>query len=195
MKHLVGMVATLATLMIVLGHARPAQAAPVREYYVAVNLSETLQHWYWIDEVDGIIGCPRCVWLVDLETTVVLPSAQKLAVLRGIMSGLKMLSDASVAETAELAAALRSEAQVQFELAARALGTAGLRTGVIGFFDPSTGAKVTSYRSWLAAADQDIADGIALFQRALVTGPDPQPWFTAGMAKFDQAYAKLRSKR
>jgi len=198
MKHLIGTVATLVTFTLVFGLTRAVQAQPaepVREYYTTVGPRGLVQEWFWVDRELGIIGCPKCTWLIDHEATVVLSPTQELAVKGGIMSGLKLLSDAKVAETPELEAVLRSEVQVQLAAAARALGGATLRTGMIGYFNPDTGAKIRSYQSWLAEAHQDIADGIALFQRGLAAEPWPSPWFEAGMAKLDQAYAKLYTKR
>jgi hypothetical protein len=194
MRRFASVIIALATSAAVFGLTAPAHAGPVAERYVAAYNGHALTDWFWVDQIEGIIGCAKCGWLIDHQATVVLDPDQELAFQSGVMGGLYDLSQAKVATDPRTQAAWRARAQSEFTGAAKALGKATARVGVVGYYDPDKGAKIALYRSWLSATDQDIADGLTLFQRAIMD-PEPAPWFQAGMAQFDQAYAEISAKR
>lgn len=195
MKHLAVVMSAIVTFTTLLGLARPraAHADPLAEKYVAVQPAGYIETWFWIDELEGIIGCPRCGWMIDHVTDIRITVSQKATFQSELMAGLSNLSNATIAATPEREATLRATAEGHFRNAARALGSAHLQRGQIGYFNPDTGARVTSYRRWLAEANDAIADGIAQFQRGLAD-PQPQPWFEAGMAQLDLALGLLGAK-
>jgi hypothetical protein len=196
MKHLAVVVSAIVTFTTMLGLATPtaAHADPFAEKYVAVQPAGYIETWFWIDQLEGIIGCPRCGWMLDHVTDIRINPSQKAAFQSELMAGLTNLSNATIAATPEREATLRAITEGHFRSAARALGSAHLQRGQIGYFNPDTGARVTSYRSWLAEANDAIAVGIEQFQRGIVD-PQPDPWFEAGMAQLDLALAKLSAKQ
>lgn len=180
----------------VLGLPGTAHAGPVQERYVVVHASSgsTYTGWFWLEEMEGIIGCEQCSWLLDLIKSKQLPELDETIFQQNLIAGLTKLSEAKVADDPRTAETLRQQAMDRFTEAARALGSAGVRVGVVGFYDPAKRAKISAPRAWLAAADQDLADGFTLLQRSF-SEPVPLPWITAALAQFDEAYLELSQKK
>ncbi len=175
--------------------AAPAQAAPKAEQYVAItSYGDQLRGWFWIDQLEGIIGCPKCVHWFDFGASRVLTVDQEKAVKGGIMAGLGQLSEASVTTDPRTRDRLRVDALAQFTSAARALGGLGLRSGPVGYYDPDNRTTVAADTPWLAAADKDIVNGIQALQRSFAE-PEPEPWITTSAAAFDKAFAEISSKQ
>ncbi|MGC4773495.1 hypothetical protein ACLQ25_31590 [Micromonospora sp. DT44] len=131
--------------------------------------------------------------MIDLSKTIRLDPASEKVFQDSLAGGLGKLSDARVADS-RTAVTLRRQSMALFQTAARSLGSSTARVGVVGYYDPDTRTKVASYRAWQAAADQDLADGLSLLQRA-ADDPSPNPWIALAAAEFDEAYAELASKR
>lgn len=196
MKRFAIIAATLAAAVLAgLGVAAPAQATPNQERYVAItSMGDQLRGWFWVDQIDGIIGCPRCVHWLDFRAERKLTPQQEVAVKGGIMAGLGQLSEATVAPDARTRDQLRADALAQFSSAARALGGLGLRAGPVGYYNPDKGVTVTTGAAWLNAADQDIVDGIGLLQSSFGT-TRPQGLVASAVAEFDQAFAQISAKK
>ncbi|MBB5869099.1 hypothetical protein F4553_002478 [Allocatelliglobosispora scoriae] len=194
MKRPVGLLAALAMAAAVIATPGVAQAAPRKELYAVVQSNgAALTSWFWIDELQGIIGCAKCAWQIDFRKTVVLTADQEKLFQASFLAGVTKLSEASVADP-RTAAVLRSQATDQFAAAARSLGAGRALPGVVGYYDPDRQATIPSSQPWLQAADQDFADGLTLMQRA-AGEPVPVPWITRAMAEFDEAFAELSGKR
>jgi hypothetical protein len=167
----------------------------VSEQFVTTTpQGDLLFRWFWVDQTDRIIGCARCVDWFDF-TAGTLPASQVATLKTEIMNGLGSLSDASVATDARTKAALRSTAMGHFTTATHMLtGGMVLGAGPIGYYDPGTKAMVATSTAWLAAADQDIVNGITDLQYS-IAGPDPVPWLPAAVAAFDRAFTELSTKQ
>lgn len=192
MKRILAVMAAAATATAVLVLPAPAQAAPVQERYITVSPAGSQLGWFWIDQLEGIIGCAKCAWLIDLKKSHELTAADEKLFQSTLMGGLGKLSAAKVADP-RTAAVLRAQALADFQAGARALGTARVSVGVVGYYDPDTGRTTAVERPWLAAADQDLADGFANLQAAAVD-PSPLPWIQAAQKEFDKAYAEISAK-
>jgi len=191
--------AVLATLLVaVLGGviATPAQAGPPqREGYLAITAyGDKFPGWFWIDEMEGIIGCPKCLHWFDFHKSQELRVEQEAAVIGGVIAGLDLLGQARAATSPRIRAALRADALGQFISAAHELGGASLRAGPVGYYDPDRDATVETGSLWLAAADQDLVDGITLLQHSF-EGPTPDPWIAAAVAQFDEAFEEIATKQ
>lgn len=188
--------ALVATALGGLAAATPAQADPPRlEGYVAITpYGDKLQVWYWIDQMEGIIGCPKCLHWFDFKKSEELHVEQEIALNGGITAGLGALSEAHVATDPRTRDRLRAEALAHFTAASRALGRASLSAGPVGYYDPAKDATVETGSEWLAAADQDVVDGIALLQEALAR-PGQVPWLEAAVAQFDEAFQEISTKK
>jgi hypothetical protein len=194
MRRFAVVVATLVAVTLGgLAVATPAQAKPVPEEYVAILATgEAVHQWFWIDELEGIIGCRRCIHWFDFKVSEQPQLDAQIKV--GIMAGLGQLSEATVAGDPRTRARLRADALARFTGVARALDGATLNQGPVGYYDPDKGVTVATGTGWLAAADQDIVDGVALLQQSL-TGPTPDPWIEAATREFDKAFAQISSKK
>ena len=190
MRRLVAALAIVgATLVGGLAVASPAQAAPVKEHYsISVYGSNNLDYWYWIDQLEGIIGCPKCSYLFKLQPEEN-PHWQG-----GLMEGLNQLSEASVARDERTAAALRARALDSFTGAARGLDGATLRPGLASAFDPDTGREFRIDAPWLDAAQADIAAGMDALQHSF-DEPAPLPWRQLAARKFDKAFTEIATKK
>lgn len=195
MRRFAVVVATLVGVMLGgLAVATPAQAIPNAEEYVAVtSRGDVLRQWFWIDRLEGIIGCAKCRYRLDVKTSAETPELDA-TIKSDIMAGLGQLSGATVAGDERTRARLRAEAVARFTDAAKALDGAALSPGVVGYYDPDKVVTVATDTKWLASADQDIADGIGLLQQSL-GGPDPVPWREAAMRQFDKAFAQISTKK
>ncbi len=177
--------------------AAPAQADPPKaEGYIMITpYGHRFQGWFWIDQIDGIIGCAKCLHWLQLKPQEELRVEQAAALDRGIMAGLGLLSDASITTDPRRKAALRSDALTQFTSAARALGRTGVTAGPVGWYDPDKDDTWVADAPWLTAAAQDVADGLGLIQSVLVSGdPSPDPWRQAAI-QFDEAYGEIAGKK
>lgn len=194
MKRSQGILAGLALVATLLVAPAPAQAGLPQEKYAIMNASGNgLLGWFWVDELQGIIGCAKCVWMIDLGKSAQLTPDNEKLFQSALATGLGKLSDARVAD-ARTAAVLRRQATDSFQTAARALGTARARVGTVGHYNTETHVKTPSAQAWLAAAEQDLADGLTLLQVAAAE-PDPVPWVTAAMAQFDEAFKEIAGKQ
>lgn len=191
MRRILAAVAVLATGVLAL--PSPAQAAPRQEQYAAVSSTGDLLKWFWIDRIDGIIGCAQCVWRIDLNKSHELPAAAEKLFQSSLMTGLSKLSDAKVATDPRTAAALKSQALASLQAGARALGSTRVGVGVVGYYNTETGVTTVADRAWLSAADQDLADGFTDLQIA-ATDPQPNPWIVMALHEFDEAYAEIAAK-
>lgn len=193
MRRFAIVVATLAAAVLGgLAVTGPAQAAPPREQYVVMSHGDVLHQWFWVDQLEGIIGCAKCVHWFDFRVGEV--RVDETAIKGGILGGLGQLSEASVAGDPRVAERLRADALAQFTAAARELGRNELMAGPVGYYDPDKGVAVVAPTEWLASADQDIVDGIGLLQRSF-TDPEPSPWRTAAMRQFDKAFKQIAIKK
>ncbi len=196
MKRFTGFAATILAAVVATTLVQaPAQAVPrLEKYYVISQVGDKLQKWFWIDQIDGIIGCERCFWEIDLGTSVSLPAAVDKAFHEQLTAGLAKMSDAHIQRDPAAAAKLQQEAMSAFSSAARSLGSASVRPGVVGYYDELKQTTVPAHRAWLAAADQDLSDGLTLLQRSFAE-PDPHPWRAAALREFTKAYAEIAAKR
>ena len=186
------LIVTVATILFI---ASPAQAGPTAENYVTINsYGDQIFSWFWVDKELGIIGCARCSYWFDFRKSEVLDERSETVVYAGVMDGLTELSQAAVTTDEKIAAGLREQAISAFTASASALGKTTLLAGPVGYYVPAKGATVETGDAWLSAADQNIADGIALLQISLAD-PDPNPWVVAATAKFDLAYRQISTKQ
>jgi hypothetical protein len=193
MKRRLAAVAAFAAAAVVLALPAPAQAGPQQERYVAVSSSaSSLIGWFWIDRIDGIIGCNQCIWRIDVKTSHELSADNEKLFQASLMNGLGKLSSAKVADP-RTAAVLKAQALTEFQAGARALGTAQAGVGVVGYYNVDTRQTTVVERAWLSAADQDLADGFTALQRA-ASDPSPNPWIIAAQREFDEAYAEIAGK-
>ena len=178
--------------------ASPAQAGPgdlhVEQYIAITPYGEKLHYWFWIDEMEGIIGCPKCLHWFDFDKSEQLRVEQELGFSDGVMTGLEQLGRANAATDPRTRSAWRAGALGHFTAAARALRDARLRSGPVGYYDPDRDVTVATESRWLSAADQDIVDGISLLQQSF-EGPTPQPWIEAAVVQFDEAFQEISTKQ
>jgi hypothetical protein len=195
MRRFAMVVATLVAVTLGgLAVATPAQAKPRAEEYVAVtSRGDVLHQWYWIDQIEGVIGCAKCLHWIDVKTEVEQPGLEA-TVKGGIMAGLGQLSEATVAGDERTRARLRADALARFTDVAKALGRTAVTPGAVGYYDPDKGVTVETDTAWLASADQDIVDGVGLLQRS-IEDPEPSPWRAAAMRQFDKAFAQISTKK
>ena len=191
MRRLTIVLATLVAMTLGgLATATPAQADPPKlevEGYVAITpYGDKFEIWYWIDQMEGIIGCIKCLHWFDFKKTEELHVEQEIELNGGITAGLGKLSEAHVATDPRTRDRLRAEALAHFTAASRALGRASLEAGPVGYYDPEKDATVETGSEWLAAADQDIVDGITLLQRSAVE---------AAVVQFDEAFQEISTKK
>lgn len=193
MKSLRACIAALAiaTLGVLASPAAPAQASPFLECYTVVDDNGVIQIECFptgaLQEIDWCKGCP---WLVDFRDDLVLPETFEVDVLAGI-KGLALAANATDPREADR---LHAGAIDKFTSAARALGSEQVSPGVVGYYDVNRRAVVESQQEWLAAADQDIADGIALLQRSFGSR-DGAALAAAAGAEFDEAFKEISGKK
>jgi hypothetical protein len=167
--------------------ATPAQAAPKVEGFVAISAyGHHSAGWFWIDEMEGIIGCVKCLHWFDFEFTHVLRPAEEAGINAEIMTALGRLGQARVADP-RTAERLRAEALDHVTGAARHLGDAGVRAGAVGYYDPDRDATVETGSAWLRAATGEVA-------AALTALRDPAGG-RAALAHLDRAYEAIATKR
>jgi hypothetical protein len=195
MKRSLSFIAALAAALTLGVGQAPAQAdVRLEKYYAVSQYGDSLEGWFWIDEIDGIIGCPRCGHLIDLGKSRQLDPSLEKTFQHNLMAGLNLMSNAHATADPVAANKLRQEALNAFTVSARVLGTASVRPGVVGYYDPDKRLVVRTNDAWLAAADQDLADGIMLLKRALVE-PVPVPWRERALAEFTEAFNEIAKKR
>jgi hypothetical protein len=143
-------------------------------------------------------GCPPCgqafLWRED---PLVLPETIQNSISQGIVAGLSMLGQAAAATSQQSRDGFRAEAMRIFTNVARSsLGTrlslqqVGLANPVNNTFDPTP----QPWHSWLSAAGQNIADGMAMLQLYLqspVGLPAPAALLAMATAQFDDAYTGI----
>ena len=192
MKRFVAAVAIVtATVVGGLVVASPAQAGPAKEHYaMVVKDGPAYDQWFYVDEMDKIIGCAKCFLLFYFAPAEEHPEWQG-----GLMQGLDQLSQASVAGDERTAEALRARALESFTGAARVLDGAALRPGPASAFDPDSGRTFAIDAPWLDAAQADISAGISLLQAGFCDPKDPQPWARKAMEKFTKAFTEIATKK
>jgi hypothetical protein len=170
--------------------ASPAQAGPAKEHYAIITADgPAYDHWFWIDEMEGLIGCNHCYLFLNFSYEEH-PQWQG-----GLMDGLDQLSEASVAADERTKAALQAQALESFTGAARALDGTALKPGPASAFDPDKGRAFAIDAPWLDAAQADISEGISLLQAGFCDPKDPQPWARRAMEKFNKAFTEIATKK
>jgi hypothetical protein len=170
--------------------ASPAQAGPAQEHYAIITADgPAYDHWFWIDEMEGLIGCNHCYLFLNFYY-------EEHPQWQGdLMEGLNWLSEASVAPDERTEAALQARALESFTGAARALDGSALKPGPASAFDPDKGRTFAIDAPWLDAAQADISEGISLLQASFCDPNDPQPWARKAMDKFNQAFTEIATKK
>jgi len=191
MKRLATALALVAATVVGgLAVASPAQAGPAQEHYAISTVDgPAYDHWFWVDELEGIIGCNHCYLYLNFYYEEH-PQWQG-----GLMDGLNDLSEASVARDERTAAALQARALESFTGAARALDGAAVKPGPASAFDPERGRAFAIDAPWLDAAQADIAEGFSLLQAGFCDPKDPQPWARQAMEKFNKAFTEIATKK
>jgi hypothetical protein len=192
MKRFMAAVAIIAATAVgALVVATPAQAGPAREHYsISVYGSDSIDYWYWIDELEGIIGCPKCYYRLKFTYS----PEENPHWQGGVMEGLNLLSEARVAADERTKAALQARALESFTAAARALAGGTLRPGPASAFDPASGREFAIDAPWLDAAQVDIAAGLDALQHSF-EDPSPLPWKQLAARRFDQAFTEIATKK
>ena len=191
-RFIVAAVAIAAALLGGLAVATPAQADPLLEHYaIMTKAGPAHDQWFYIDPEYHIIGCAKCVLILYLYP---LPGDEHPTWEGGLMEGLDLLSQASVARDERTAAALRARALDSFTGAARDLSGAALRPGPASAYDPSTGRDFPIDAPWLDAAQADIAAGMDALQHSF-DEPAPLPWRQLAARWFDKAFTEIATKK
>ena len=68
-----------------------------------------------------------------------------------------------------------------------------MSAGFVGYLDLATGKDVATQTAWLAAADQDLADGMNLLQRSFGSS-DSAALVRQATAQFDEAFKEIDQK-
>ncbi len=170
-----------------------AQAKPVAQPYALVDRAGIGQAGYV--DIDGvqIVICAKCyVWIG--EVVVDQPDPVVKQVNQALFAGLQDLGYAAASTDPAVQTRYRNAALSAFSTAATLTGRGGLRTGQVGYFDAGRGVTVAQNLPWLAAAAQDIVDGVGIVAES-PTLPLPPPRAAAAMAQFDEAYQELATEK
>ena len=180
----------MAGIALVAAPAVPASASPQLECYTVID-NWGYKHWHCIvvgawEEYDWCKGCP---WIIDIREQIVLPEFDDQ-----ILDAVDLLSQAASAGDPRTAAALHDEAIAQFTSAAKSLRGTPVTAGFVGVFDVAAGKDVATRTAWLAAASQDLADGITLLERSFGSS-DSAALVRLATAQFDEAFQELDQKQ
>ena len=196
MRRLTRLLAAAATLVVGLLVITPtaAQAKPVPERYAVVDRSGMGQYGYV--DIDGVVLviCARCYLALGV-VVVDQPDPVVKQINAAIFVGLQDLGAAATSTLPAVQARYRAAALNSFASAASLAGRGGVRAGQVGIFDSGRGVVVPEALPWLAAATQDIVDGIGvLVESPTLPLPPPRAVADAAMAQFDEAYQEMAAK-
>jgi hypothetical protein len=185
-------VAATAAVGLLLITPTAAQAQPVPERYAVVDRGGIGQ--YGQVDIDGVVLtiCAKCYWyyqfIVDQPDPQIVNQIDQ-----SIFYGLQDLGFAASSSLPAVQSRYRTAALNAFARAASLAGRGGLRVGQVGIVDAGRGVLNPEPSPWLAAAAQDIADGIGVLVES-PTLPLPPPRAALAMAQFDEAYAEMSAK-
>jgi hypothetical protein len=179
----------VAGMALVAAPAAPASASPHLECYTIYD-KWGLKHFHCVvvgawEEIDWCKGCP---WIIDIREQIVLPEFDEQ-----ILNAVDLLSQAAYAGDPRTAAALHDQAIAQFTSAAQSLKGTPVTAGFVGYLDVNTGKDVATRTDWLAAASQDLADGMTLLERSFGSS-DPAALVRQATAQFDEAFQEIDQK-
>jgi hypothetical protein len=180
----------VAGLALVAAPAAPASASPVGIECYTIYDQFGFKHRHCIvigawEEIDWCKGCP---WIIDVREQIVLPEFDDQ-----VLTAVDLLSQAAYAGDPRTAAALHDQAIAQFTSAARSLRGTPVTAGFVGYLDLATGKDVATQTAWLAAASQDLADGMTLLERSFGSS-DPAALVRLATAQFDEAFQEIDQK-
>jgi hypothetical protein len=170
----------------------PAQAAPYQEGYAFVDRSGVGQTGYVYIDGTEIVICPQCYRWIGVVAD--LPPESVYQINKGLLTGLQGLGKAASTKDPVLSQRYRDEALQAFIAAASGASRGTLRPGQVGYYDAARGVTVPQDLNWLAAAAQDLVDGVTVLQES-PTLPLPPPRAALAMAQFDEAYGELVAHR
>ncbi|WP_027346905.1 hypothetical protein [Hamadaea tsunoensis] len=169
--------------------ASPAAASPSIECYTIVDdYGQVHYHCYVVGALEEICFCKTCPWIVDIREQIVLPEFDEQ-----ILTAVDLLSQAAYAADPRTGAALHDRAVAQFTAAAQSLKGTPVTAGFVGYHDITTGKDVATRTAWLAAASQDLADGVTLLEKSFGSG-DSAALVRAATAQFDEAFQEINQK-
>lgn len=179
----------VAGLALVAAPAAPASASPQLECYTIVDKwGQEHTRCIVVGAWEEIRYCKGCPWIIDIREQIVLPEFDDQ-----ILGAVDLLSQAAYAGDPRTAAALHDQAIAQFTNAARTLKGTPVTAGFVGYLDLATGKDVATQTAWLAAANQDLADGVALLERSFGSS-DPAALVRQATAQFDEAFQEIDQK-
>ncbi|MBB5868761.1 hypothetical protein F4553_002140 [Allocatelliglobosispora scoriae] len=195
MKSLRACVAALAiaTLGVLASPAAPAQAypSPGIECYTIIDSNGNPQiHCIAVGALQEIDWCKGCPWAISFKDDIVFPETFDIDVIQGVEN----LSLAAAAADPRVAARFHDAAIADFASAARGLGKQTASPGPVGVYDTAHRKFVADNQSWLAAAGQDLADGLALLQKSFGSR-DSAALVKAATAEFDEAFKEISGKQ
>ena len=169
--------------------AAPASASPTLECYTIVDDAGQVHiHCFAVGALEEIRYCKTCPWIVDIREQIVLPEFDDQ-----ILAAVDLLSQAAYAGDPRTAAALHDKAIAQFTSAAWTLKGTPVTAGFVGYLDLQTGKDVATRTAWLAAASQDLADGVTLLERSFGSS-DSAALVRQATAQFDEAFQEIDQK-
>ncbi len=147
--------------------------------------------WPW----DKIFDCWMCGLALDWTHDPVIRDELEGLVGKHTINGLTALGSAAFAGSPAERARFRSEAMEQFGVAARHAGESTMRFSASGLGDAENNRFDPSPDPWAQAAGIDVADGIALLQRAARDPGNAARLRAQAAAQFDEAYIELSQHR
>jgi hypothetical protein len=169
-----------------------AHAAPHLEGYAFVDRSGVAQAGYAYIDGAEIVICPQCYLWIGVVAD--LPPESVNQIDKALLAGVQGLGRAASTRDAVLRQRYRDEALQAFVSAAGAAGRITLRPGEVGYYDAARGVTVPQDLKWLAAAAQDLVDGVTVLEES-PTLPLPPPRAALAMAQFVEAYAELTARQ
>jgi hypothetical protein len=148
-------------------------------------------------DINGVpvLICPKCYWWLDITHGKVLPQDLEARFKAAVLAGVQNLGRAHTARDPRQAQRYADAALANFSTAAGILGEDAPALGQVGYFDAERGVTVPRAEEWLAAAGQDLVDGLGLLQQ-VAGDPSPDPWIVgAATAQFEEAYQELSGKK
>jgi hypothetical protein len=176
----------------------PAHAATSIRYCFEIP-KKTPFGWIWVKHCFDVPLAynpnPCCIYDygIDFGVDPALPEEIEHGYLEDVAAGLGLLGQARASDP-RTASVLRARAQEEFLGAARVLRGAKVTVEQVGYSDIKNYAFEPMPLPWLESAAADVADGLALMQRAL-TDPLPHPSIEAGMKEFEQAAAQFAAPK
>jgi hypothetical protein len=179
----------VAGMSLVAVPAAPASASPTLECYTIVDdWGQVHVICYAVGALEEIRFCKTCPWIVDIREQIVLPEFDDQ-----ILGAVDLLSQAAYAGDPRSGAALHDRAIAEFTSAARSLKGTPVTAGFVGYHDVTTGRDVATQTEWLAAASEDLADGVTLLERSFGSR-DAAALVRQATAQFDEAFQEIDQK-